>query len=173
MSLTSVTSTALQNSTVDNSPIGSNTPSSGIFTTLVATGLAQLESNLTCLGNGAFDSGLTAPTVTTGDNSTNAATTAWVRNFFGANIVQLDSQTLQIGPWQIKTGIIASMGGGDSNPNTVNFTNPFPTGVLGYGCATSGANDRITYFSTSPSNSGFVLNNNGSGAGASWFVIGH
>lgn len=54
---TEVTSAQIVNSSVDNSPIGATTPNTGAFSTL------------------------TGPTVSTSDDSTNAATTAWVNAF--------------------------------------------------------------------------------------------
>lgn len=57
--LTNLTYVAITNSTIDSTAIGSSTPSTGVFTTLKAN------------------------TPATTDNSTNVATTAWVRNYSG------------------------------------------------------------------------------------------
>jgi microcystin-dependent protein len=58
--------TNLSGGTINNTPIGNTTPSTGVFSTLIVTGATTLQG------------ASTAPTVTAGDSSQNIATTAFV-----------------------------------------------------------------------------------------------
>jgi hypothetical protein len=195
---TKMTSLALENSTVDSSPIGQTTPEPGTFTTLKGT-ITASTINDTPIGQttpepGTFTTligaitgstvddtiiGQTTPeagtfttlkgnTVAGSDNSTNAATTAWVRTFLA---VAPSSGFVQLaGGLIIQWGTTPSF---DTGPESITFPLTFPNAcwqvII---CDNNGSSSRRIFSSGSVSSSGFSAMNDGNGLG-NWIAVGY
>lgn len=161
-----ITDLVLVNSSIDNSPIGNTT---------IATARFVTPAN--------------------GDNSSNAATTAWVNqaingmatqswvnaqlaNYATTAYVNSLVQLQYVAPNKIVLpgGFIimwGSTGGFDTGPVTVNFNYPFPNTCIGVTLTQDGSysvTSRI-WQTTSFSQSGFTCRNNGNGQ-ANWLAFG-
>ena len=125
---------------------------------------------------GAF-SALTGPTVSSSDNSTKVATTAWNRLGFSVSLstngyikfpTWLSGFTIQ---WGSQSGL------SDNSPDTINFNTPFANTCFAVlandnGFHATGGNPR-TIGTTVINNTQFTLEANGSGAGAFWIAVGY
>jgi hypothetical protein len=145
MGFTKLISAAINACTVDATPIGSTTPSTARFITPAS-----------------------------GDNSTNAATTAWCLLGFAAS--SSANGYIKLPAWL--SGLIIQWGHvtTDINAGTVTVTFPlvFPTAAFVVVPTTLSATDRITYVvNGSLTTSSFRVGNNGSGGFAYWIAIGH
>ncbi len=142
---TKITSVAVVSSTVDSTPIGSTTPATGRFTTPAS-----------------------------GDNSTNAATTAWALLGFSALIAA--NGYVKFPAWL--SGLMMQWGqvNTDINAGTLAITFPaaFPSAAFAVLPVTNSPTDRITYVvSGTLSTAGFTISNNGSSGYAYWFAVGN
>lgn len=170
MGLTQLNSAAIQNSTVDNTPIGQTTPALGQFNNVNCTGL-------NCQGSGGFSVQLTAPTVSSGDNSQQVATTAWSKLGFSISLATngffkfptwLGGLMLQWGTTgTLTSNVVAS----------INFPTAFPTSALAVVGNDSGP--RVTSGNPQPvacaATSRFAFNViiGGSGETVTWFAVGY
>jgi hypothetical protein len=115
------------------------------------------------------------------DNSTNAATTAWVRTFVNALNAAGYSISLTnpgyilfptfLGGLIIEWGLVGSTSGGSGS--SISFPKTFPNSVLAVVANNTSTNNANYVFTNGVSNSGFTLINDGNGAGAYWLAFGY
>jgi len=142
--------------------IGSVTPSTGAFTD-VATNTCEVATSLT------------APTVSSGDNSTKVVTTGWAK--FGFAVSLGSTGYLQLPTWLggvvLQWGIVPMPGSsGSDNPTSFSFPLAFPNACFVVVPGTYGGTDRITFIKSFNSTGG-VMSNNGSGVQASYIAVGN
>src|ERR1700733_1056380 len=150
----SITSSSVTASTVDSSPVGQTTPAAGKFTTLIGAITASTVDD-TPVGQSTPEAGtfttLKGNTPSGSDNSTNAATTAWVRTFLA---VAPSSGFIQLaGGLIIQWGTTPTF---DTGPEAVTFPLTFPNAcwqvII---CDNNGSSSRRIFSSGSISTSGF------------------
>lgn len=146
---TKVVSAQVVNSSLDGSPVGAATASTGAFTTL------------------------TANTPGSGDNSTNVATTAWCR--LGFSILLSSNGYIKLPGWL--GGLIMQWGAANANSSSqsIGFPLTFPNSVWSIVCTplNYGPNaGRASPYLTSSSNSGFVQESAGSTNSIFWWAVG-
>ena len=163
MSGVTVLNTSIQKCGIDDSPIGLMQPSGGAFTDVIAA---------TC----AVGTTLTAPTVATTDNSTNAATTAWAKYGLSMSLVTNGYVGLPtwLGGWMVQWGSTGTLP--DSSQQPVSFNGSgFPTQCFG---VVATMNNNIgtsvrTMQAIVTSRTGFNVQANGSSSTAFWFAVGN
>lgn len=141
---TKVNSLQVVSSTIDSSPIGSSSPSTAQFITPGA-----------------------------GDNSQNAATTAWVTAALAGTQSGSGSLPLPGGlviKWGVSSTITATSGSGTGM--RVSFPASFPSNCFTVVGTINGNNDRVGYMSGFDAG-GFNVGCNGSGSTFSWIAIGN
>jgi len=167
---TQVTSEQIVNSTVDSSPVGATTPSTGAFTALSASGTSALNGGATT----------TAPGST--DNSTKVPTTGWVQALFAALGFAISLNTngyiklpSLLGGLVMQWGTVSGLN--DNTPTTAGFNLTFPNAAYAVFANDNGPNaasgNPRTMGCQISSTSQFTILSSGSGASAFWWAVGH